>query len=173
MSDSEFAIFMGVMVIVMLVSIVISIAVYVVQGYGYYRLYKKMGKPNAWMAWVPYVNTYALAEFVTEETDGPEWIKWCIALAPLGSVIQSVGAIIPFIGIIFSLIGAGVVIAGAVMLIVYECIYVSKHGNSVLEYVLIFIFPIILPFLWYKNYDEVSVQPVDAYTTSNETNYYN
>lgn len=123
----------------LVVVVVICIIVYVVSSLGFYKLYTKMGRDNAWMAWVPFCNIYAQAAFLQEETDSPEWMKWCMAFYYLAGVIPVIGSIVSF--------------AGAVLTIVNECRYVNMHGGQVGQYVLIFLFPIILPYLWIKNYE--------------------
>lgn len=128
------AMFAGIWIFVML----ISVAIYVVSSLGYYKLYKKLGAENAWMAWVPFFNIYAQAEFLQVETESPEWMKWCMGFYWAANVIPILGQIASF--------------AGFVLVIVNECKYISKHGGQVPQYILVFVFPIILPYLWIKNY---------------------
>jgi hypothetical protein len=45
-----------------LIAVIIVIAFYVVMSLGFYKILKKVGYPNAWMAWVPLVAYYAIAD---------------------------------------------------------------------------------------------------------------
>ena len=129
------AIFAGIWIF----ALVISIAVYVVSSLGFFKLYKKLGAENAWMAWVPLFNIYALAEFLQVETNSPVWMKWCMAFYWAASIIPILGTLVSF--------------AGAILVIVNECRYISSHGGKVVQYICVFLFPIILPYLWIKNYE--------------------
>ena len=57
--------------------------------------------------------------------------------------------IIPFVGTIAAFVGA-------IMLIVYEFKFMSKYSAPTLHYILFFIFPIILPWLWQGYFNGVS-----------------
>jgi hypothetical protein len=45
-----------------LLTVLIFIAAYVVTSFGYYKALKRLGYQNAWLAWIPIANLYALAD---------------------------------------------------------------------------------------------------------------
>lgn len=117
----------------------VLIAAYIVNSLGFFKLYKAAGyAQRAWMAWVPCFNIYALAAFLTEELELPAWQK----------IFMGFYWAMEFVPVVGSLAG----LFGAILAIVNEFRYVSKYEGGALQYVLIFIFPILLPYLWIKNY---------------------
>lgn len=52
---------------IIIVSLVLSIAVYVVCAYAQYKALKFMGYDKPWMGWIPYASNYAMADAIGEE----------------------------------------------------------------------------------------------------------
>ena len=52
--------------------LIISIAIYVWSGIETHKVLKHLGYKNAWMAWVPYANRYAVADVIRGDDDQTE-----------------------------------------------------------------------------------------------------
>ncbi len=123
----------------MLFVLAILIAAYVVSSLGWMKLYKKAGYEPAWAAWVPFLSNYALGMYLQDELGEKPAIGYILAF-------YWVAAFIP-------IIGGFVVFAGSVFLLVEECRWIAKREGGVPGYLLLFLFPIALPFLMAKTYD--------------------
>lgn len=117
---------------------VAAIASYVVTAWAYYKLFKKFNKweSKAWMAWVPCANIYIQAMFLADQIKAEEWQKWCMAFYWIGSFIPYLGSV--------------VTLAGSIICIIAYFKFMEKYNAPTWHYVMIFIFPIILPWLWLK-----------------------
>ena len=140
----------------------IAIAFYVFNSLMLYKLAKKRGAENAWLAWIPYGCEYLLGKI-----GGPMVLfgKWNIAkpelillLGPIAlwlvSWILGVFAAVPFIGVLFGAIATVIGFLGNIAILVFRlCVlyriftaYVPK--NTALTYTLVSIISITVPFFY-------------------------
>ncbi|MCX7592547.1 MAG: DUF5684 domain-containing protein [Fischerella sp.] len=78
-----------------LLGLIIGLAAYVFGSYCFYKIYQKLGEPNAWFAWVPILNTWIMYK----AGDQSPW--WIIGLfLPLINLIALVFLLIAFVNII-------------------------------------------------------------------------
>lgn len=129
----------GFLLIWILLVFAILIAVYVVTSLGWMKLYQKAGAEPAWAAWVPFLNVFALGQFLREETGSPDWVGYLLGLYWLAGLVPVVGT--------FAVFGLGI------FRLVKECQWISRKGGGGLAYVSLFLFPVALPYIMMKQYD--------------------
>lgn len=125
---------------VMVVAILVSIAVYVITSLGWMKLYKDAEYEPAWAAWVPFLNIYAMGMFLKGELQESDTVGYILAF-------YWVASFIPFVGGIAALVGA-------IFFLVKECQWILKRGGGALGIVLLFLFPIALPYVMRKYYKQ-------------------
>lgn len=123
----------------MLLMFAILIAVYVVNSLGWMKLYQRAGAEPAWAAWVPFLNVFAMGQFIGEETGSLNWVRYLLGLYWLAGLIPVVGA--------FAVFGLGI------FRLVKECQWISRKNGGALAYVSLFLFPVALPYIMMKCYD--------------------
>lgn len=55
---------------VLIIFLIIAIAIYIFASYCFYAIFKKLGEPNAWFAWVPFLSHWA---FYKAGNQSPLW----------------------------------------------------------------------------------------------------
>lgn len=121
---------LGVFILFLMLLLVVC---YVIDSYGWYSLYKQAGYvDNAWMAWVPFANYYILGKFIQERNGDPEWFKWVMSFYWLGSFIPIIGGILTAAGYVFTLVN--------------KLRLMINANCGVLPYIVLFLFPILLPY---------------------------
>ncbi|WP_088243026.1 DUF5684 domain-containing protein [Calothrix rhizosoleniae] len=81
--------------VINLISLIISLAIYVFTSYCFYNIYQKLGEPNAWFAWVPILQNWIMYK----AGDQSPW--WLIGLfIPLVNIVAAIFLIIAFVNII-------------------------------------------------------------------------
>ena len=106
---------------------IFGIAVYVLYGMSHMKALKAMGYDKAWAAWVPFFNTYALADCIPETKEKVEIFGISIpgTVFKFWWLIGIVATWIPVVGSILSLVinflGAGYC---------YTSIYSNLEGKS-------------------------------------------
>lgn len=123
---------------IMVVAILVSMAVYIITSLGWMKLYKAAGYEPAWAAWVPFLNIYAMGMFLKGELQESDRVGYILAF-------YWVAALIPFVGSIAALVGG-------VFFLVKECQWILKRGGGALGIILLFLFPIALPYVMLKYY---------------------
>lgn len=136
MSSSDMGMVFAILAAYIGVMLVIMAIVYVVSSLGFFKLYKGTVKwsDKAWMAWVPIANLLILAWFLADENNSSDWEKWFMSLYWLAGIIPIVGGIVSFVGAIF--------------VIINYFKFMGKYSAPTWHYVMIFVFPLILPWLW-------------------------
>ena len=77
------------------VSIIIGIAVYAFSSYCFQRIYQRLREPNAWFAWIPFLNIWIMYK----AGDQSPW--WIIGLfIPLINLIAMITLLVAFIKIV-------------------------------------------------------------------------
>lgn len=78
-----------------LIGFIFGLAAYIFGCYCFYNIYKKLGEPNAWFAWVPILNNWIMYK----AGDQSPW--WIIGLfIPLVNLVAVVFLIIAFVNIL-------------------------------------------------------------------------
>lgn len=89
----------------MIFVVIPALVIYVIEALAYYKLLTRMDYTNAWMAWIPYLNYFALADCVCysdyiniigQEINTKLFRFWFIVSAILGC-IPYVGSMLAFI----------------------------------------------------------------------------
>lgn len=74
---------------------IIGIAAYIFASYCLYKIYQKLGEPNAWFAWIPILNNWIMYK----AGDQSPW--WIIGLfIPFVNIVAVVFLIIAFVNIV-------------------------------------------------------------------------
>ena len=116
-----------------IIALVVVLALYILKAIPIYILSKKAGRNYPWLAFIPYLQTYALATIgegpvtiplvkkTIEKRSTAFWIYFAISLG-LVAVSMVVGALaaIPFIGVLFGLVGVLIPIAVSVVLALFN-----------------------------------------------------
>lgn len=157
-----------VIIIVLSVTLLIGIALYVLNSIGLYRMAKKVGNDRAWLAWIPIANTWLMftlpdSEYrilainkVIQSRSNAFWIffggRLCVAFAFM------LLSMIPFIGWFAVLLGPLLDIAVMVMYIfmlypVYQDLYelflpedIAKN-YAIASMICVFFAPVVPPIL--------------------------
>ncbi|NDJ23187.1 hypothetical protein GS682_16405 [Nostoc sp. B(2019)] len=75
--------------------LIFGIVGYVFGSYCFYKIYQKLGEPNAWFAWVPILNNWIMLK----AGDQSPW--WIIGLfIPLVNIVALIFLIIAFVNIV-------------------------------------------------------------------------
>lgn len=133
------------------VGIMIGVAMFVLQAFGLYRIAQRKGIEHAWLAWIPFAQTYVYAEIIGEEiTVGTLRIQqfpWVYVAVTYGSaLIAGILSAIPFIGWALSLL-LGPVIYAASIYVMYRFFKKFQGDSAVVFTVISAIFTIAFPFL--------------------------
>jgi hypothetical protein len=128
-----------------ILSIAIAIAVYVVCSLGYMKALKRLGYKNAWLAWIPLVCNYALADAVAPGQENVNIIGTLsipAILFKLWWVVAFVLGYIPTVGTILNII-VQVICLGYTFIKMFAIIdNTSEDQQKVLGYISGF-FPIV------------------------------
>lgn len=130
----------GILIFFMFIGI-ISLVMFLMISYSYYKMAKKEGIDNAWLAFVPVANLYIMGKIAKDNcsTKDPE-VKLCA-----GYGIMLVLMIIPIIGQILSF-----VLSIYLMIVAFKVQYAifDKYSEKATLYlILLIIFPIVIPFI--------------------------
>lgn len=128
--------FMGGLLFVMLG---ICLAVYLVNALGYKKLFEAAGYEPTWAMFVPIFGNYALGMFLKEENGDADWVGWLIAFYWVLSLIP--------------ILGSFCVLAGAIFTLVKQFQWMQKRNADTICYILLFLFPLAVPFLMAKKYE--------------------
>ena len=170
----ELGVFFLIYLVTMLLTFGFSIAMYVLQALGMYRIANRRGIPNPWLAWIPVAQMWTLGSI----SDQYQYVakgrvrnrrKWllCLSLvttlasAPLSGLVvgmllhgnsytvMMLGLVMVFLGGLTGVVGIAATVMEYVAL--YD-VYVScDPGNAVLYLVLSILFPVALPFFLFFN----------------------
>ena len=78
-----------------LISFIVGIAAYIFSSYCFYKIYQRLGEPNAWFAWVPILNNWIMYK----AGDRSPW--WIIGLfIPLVNIVALIVLLIAFVNIV-------------------------------------------------------------------------
>lgn len=67
---------LGALDALLFIFVVIAIAAWVLWGYSCMKVLKALGYPNPWMAWIPNLNTFALAHCTADKEGNTKVISW-------------------------------------------------------------------------------------------------
>ena len=127
---------LGGMIFVMLIML---LAVYLVNGFGYMKLFKAAGYEPSWAMFVPILGGYALGMFLREENEDPECMGWLIAFYWILGLIPVIGSFL--------------VIAGGIFTLMKKFQWLQKKQADTICYILLFLFPLAVPFLMAGKYE--------------------
>lgn len=78
-----------------LISFIVGIAAYIFSSYCFYKIYQRLGEPNAWFAWVPILNNWIMYK----AGDQSPW--WIIGIfIPLVNIVALIILLIAFVNIV-------------------------------------------------------------------------
>lgn len=86
-SDSTFAVLLGMLGGLILVLVAIGILWYVFSALGYYKLAKNRDIKHAWIAWIPICQEYLLGDLIGNKVWGFGFANWILVI---GTIIASV-----------------------------------------------------------------------------------
>lgn len=140
MDGSSVGAMMGILGGFFFIFLLIFVGIYLINGFGYMKLYKAAGYEPVWAAFVPVLSAYALGMFLKEENGDKEWVGWLLAF-------YWVLGLIP-------IIGTFAVVAGGIFRLVKQFMWLKKRDADVICYILLFVFPLAVPFLMVSKYSE-------------------
>lgn len=128
--------------IVLLIVFIIIAAMYVIQSLGLYKMAKKVGYSKAWLAWIPYANTWLMFNLPTKEyrvlainkvipsRNVAFWIWLAISLG--GSYVAGIFGVIPYLGAVIAvLISIAVCVANVFMVFpMYKDLFLLYYVDS-------------------------------------------
>ena len=78
-----------------LISFIVGIAAYIFCSYCFYKIYQRLGEPNAWFAWVPILNNWIMYK----AGDQSPW--WIIGIfIPLVNIVALIVLLIAFVNVV-------------------------------------------------------------------------
>ena len=78
-----------------LISFIVGIATYIFCSYCFYKIYQRLGEPNAWFAWVPILNNWIMYK----AGDQSPW--WIIGIfIPLVNIVALIVLLIAFVNVV-------------------------------------------------------------------------
>lgn len=135
----------------MLIVILVLIGFYVLKAFGLYRIAQRKGIEHAWLAWVPFAQTYLYAEIIGQEimigkTKIPQFPWAYVAIIYGSSFIASILSMIPFFGwILAALLGPAIYIIS--IYVMYRFFKIFEGDNAVVNTVICTIFPVVFPIM--------------------------
>ena len=113
-----------VLLAIVLIALVIALVEYIITAFSLYKIAKRHGHSDPWMAWVPYASNYLFADLIGKEIrvgsmtirNFPVWYVVYPFIITAISGVASIFSIIPFIGwivgglISFAVLGLSVVV---------------------------------------------------------------
>jgi hypothetical protein len=121
-----------------LVFIIVILACYVVSALGFYKALKRLGYNNAWMAWIPFANYYALADAAAngqEEVNLIGTLTIPAILYKLWWLVMLVAAFIPVIGNILVLVIRVICLGSVFIKLLARLTYTSEQSQQAMGYV--------------------------------------
>lgn len=133
---------MAVLGIIFLIVFIFVAIIYVMQSLGLYKMAKKVGYSRAWLAWIPYANTWLMFNLPTKEyrvlainkvipsRNVAFWIYLAITIG--GSYVVSIFGVIPYLGALIVFIGEiALCVAGVFMIYpMYKDLFLLYYADS-------------------------------------------
>ena len=137
--------------IFMLFITLLCIGLFFIKAFGLYRLAQRKGIEHAWLAWIPFAQTYLYAELIGQDlTIGtvkiPQFPWAYIAITYGSSLIAGVLGAIPFIGwLVAALLGPAIYIAS--IYVMYRFFKIFEGDNATINTVICALFPVVFPIM--------------------------
>lgn len=136
---------------IMAVLVIYSLISYLLIAVGLYRIAQRKGMKNAWMAWVPWVQTYLYAETIGKtirigRTEIPNFPVFYVLIIYGGSFLSYVLNTIPILGALLSLILIPALLIARIY-VVFRFFKQFLGNNAVLYTVLAVLVPFAHPIL--------------------------
>lgn len=154
-SDTAFSIIFGALgaffFVILFAAILFGIVFYILQAIGLYRIAQRKGIDHAWLAWIPFAQTYLYAEVIGKEimigTIKIPQFPWAyIAIIYGTSLIAGILNVIPFFGqILVALLGPAIYVVS--IYVMYRFFKLFEGENAVIYTVICAIFPFIMPIM--------------------------
>lgn len=131
--------------------ILLCIGLFFVKAIGLYRLAQRKEIEHAWLAWIPFAQTYLYAEIIGQElTVGtmkiPQFPWGYIAITYGSSLIAGFLSAIPFIGwLLAGILGPAIYIAS--IYVMYRFFKVFEGDNATVNTVICALFPFVFPIM--------------------------
>lgn len=143
---ASFGMFIFVFIFVL---ILVGIGFFVIKAFGFYKIAQRKGIDHAWLAWIPFAQTYLYAEIIGEElvvgkTKIPHFPWLYIAVMFGSSIISGILSLIPIIGWLLALM-LGPVLFLINIYIMYRFFRIFTGDNEVVNTVICTIFPVVFP----------------------------
>jgi len=137
--------------VMLLIIILIAIGFYVLKAIGLYRIAQRKGFAHAWLAWIPFAQTYLYAEIIGPElkigTVKIPQFPWIYVAIIYGSTfIAGILSLIPVIGWILSAL-LGPAIYAASIYVMYRFFKIFEGDNAIINTVICAIFPVVFPIM--------------------------
>lgn len=134
-----------------LVIVLLCIGLFVIRAFGLYRLAQRKEIEHAWLAWIPFAQTYLYAELIGQElavgtVKIPQFPWLYIAVTYGSSFIAGVLSAIPLIGWLLAAI-LGPVIYIASIYVMYRFFKIFEGDNAEVNTVICALFPIVFPIM--------------------------
>ena len=168
--------FFAVLGFLVIILFLLAVAMYLLQSIGFYKMGKRAGVSNSWLAFIPPFNGYVMGKIL-----GPERVKF------LGQKITSPELLIPVTPFIMafsnSLTASGsallyllyfvINLVGVIFLLVcnYQFLKMYKGESAKILFILSLVFPIIWPFLIFSMRNADPVDSVYNYDDYNDYYY--
>ncbi len=121
----------GIYLVVMVVLLIMVVASYLLSAYPIYKMAKKMGRDNPWLAWIPIANTYMMFVIPEKPYDvfngkihfedrSRAFLIW-LAIVYGGSAIVGMASVVNAIPII------GALIYGVIYMLYIALTYIAKY----------------------------------------------
>ena len=78
-----------------LINLIIGLAAYIFGSYCFQMIYQKLGEPNAWFAWIPFLNVWIMYKAGDQS---PWWLIACFI--PIVNLVAIVILLIAFVNIV-------------------------------------------------------------------------
>lgn len=134
-----------------LVIILLAIGLFAVKAFGLYRLAQRKEIEHAWLAWIPFAQTYLYAELIGQElTVGtmkiPQFPWAYIAITYGSSLIAGILSAIPLIGwLLAAILGPAIFIAS--IYVMYRFFMIFEGDNATVNTVICALFPVVFPIM--------------------------
>ena len=144
-----YAVFGILLLVFLVIAVMLAIGLFLMKAIGLYRIARRRGIEHAWIAWIPFVQTYLYAEIIGEEISiGSVKIPqfpWVYTAISYGSpVIAFVLGLIPIWGgLLALLLGPAIYVAG--IYVMYRFFMVFEGNNAIVYTVICAIFPVVFP----------------------------
>jgi hypothetical protein len=114
------------------------VAIYVVTALGYYKCLKSFGYQNAWMAWVPFANSYALADVAAngqQEINLIGTVKIPVILYKFWWAVTLVVSFFPIIGGLVALVIRVIVLGDIFIKLFSRLTYTKEEDQKAIGYI--------------------------------------